>query len=311
MVRAPCCEKVGLNKGKWTAEEDELLVKYIQANGEGSWRSLPKNAATMGTVEEIPGLRGWVEKLLTISPMEVRSWKVSHSRCECWSITTSRHSLARAQEIILSSSSKRKVDRPQDSKDEEERGGNSLVRRLRARRCVISNDEATPPPRPISMVEPEEATLVSSDEATPAAPRDPAEHLFSCGFDNENFGLISEETPLASFPVSVPMEPHLSTPSVVVTAPPKTILTSSFVPTTSTASAKIGSSSGSRSMKQITIEIPADSNLLKKSGQADVWFKPLVGPVEKSKLESHSSLTCMNDIVQSSLKVQTPPFYLM
>lgn len=44
MVRAPCCEKVGLKKGRWTAEEDEILTKYIQANGEGSWRSLPKNA---------------------------------------------------------------------------------------------------------------------------------------------------------------------------------------------------------------------------------------------------------------------------
>ncbi|XP_031496487.1 transcription factor MYB8-like [Nymphaea colorata] len=44
MGRAPCCEKVGLKKGRWTAEEDEILRKYIQENGEGSWRSLPKNA---------------------------------------------------------------------------------------------------------------------------------------------------------------------------------------------------------------------------------------------------------------------------
>lgn len=47
MGRAPCCEKVGLNKGRWTAEEDEKLTKYIQANGEGSWRSLPKNAGLL------------------------------------------------------------------------------------------------------------------------------------------------------------------------------------------------------------------------------------------------------------------------
>lgn len=44
MGRAPCCEKLGLKKGRWTAEEDELLTKYIQVHGEGSWRSLPKNA---------------------------------------------------------------------------------------------------------------------------------------------------------------------------------------------------------------------------------------------------------------------------
>ncbi|CAL9078682.1 unnamed protein product [Musa textilis] len=47
MGRAPCCEKVGLKRGRWTAEEDEILVKYIAANGEGSWRSLPKNAGLL------------------------------------------------------------------------------------------------------------------------------------------------------------------------------------------------------------------------------------------------------------------------
>lgn len=47
MGRAPCCEKVGLKRGRWTAEEDELLRKYIEANGEGSWRVLPKNAGTL------------------------------------------------------------------------------------------------------------------------------------------------------------------------------------------------------------------------------------------------------------------------
>ncbi|CAH2056738.1 unnamed protein product [Thlaspi arvense] len=44
MGRAPCCAKVGLHRGPWTAKEDALLTKYIQAHGEGSWRSLPKKA---------------------------------------------------------------------------------------------------------------------------------------------------------------------------------------------------------------------------------------------------------------------------
>ncbi|EFJ14339.1 hypothetical protein SELMODRAFT_120788, partial [Selaginella moellendorffii] len=44
MGRAPCCEKVGLNRGPWTREEDALLIKYITAHGEGSWRTLPKQA---------------------------------------------------------------------------------------------------------------------------------------------------------------------------------------------------------------------------------------------------------------------------
>ncbi|KAL1190957.1 Transcription factor [Cardamine amara subsp. amara] len=47
MGRAPCCEKIGLKRGRWTAEEDEILNKYIQTNGEGSWRSLPKKAGLL------------------------------------------------------------------------------------------------------------------------------------------------------------------------------------------------------------------------------------------------------------------------
>ncbi|MCL7047819.1 hypothetical protein MKW94_021484 [Papaver nudicaule] len=47
MGRAPCCEKVGLKRGRWTAEEDAILTNYIQAYGEGSWRSLPKNAGLL------------------------------------------------------------------------------------------------------------------------------------------------------------------------------------------------------------------------------------------------------------------------
>nr|QDL88476.1 transcription factor MYB12-like isoform X1 [Cymbidium ensifolium] len=47
MVRAPCCDKKGLKKGRWTVEEDEILMNYIAENGEGSWRSLPKNAGLL------------------------------------------------------------------------------------------------------------------------------------------------------------------------------------------------------------------------------------------------------------------------
>ncbi|KAL4558911.1 hypothetical protein LXL04_037116 [Taraxacum kok-saghyz] len=47
MGRAPCCEKVGLKRGRWTAEEDEILSNYIQAHGEGCWRSLPKYAGLL------------------------------------------------------------------------------------------------------------------------------------------------------------------------------------------------------------------------------------------------------------------------
>ncbi|GER55192.1 Myb-related transcription factor [Striga asiatica] len=47
MGRAPCCEEMGLKKGPWTAEEDQILVGYINRNGHGNWRALPKRAGLL------------------------------------------------------------------------------------------------------------------------------------------------------------------------------------------------------------------------------------------------------------------------
>ncbi|XP_074580791.1 transcription factor MYB30-like [Curcuma longa] len=47
MVRAPCCEKTGLNKGQWTPEEDQVLVEHIMRFGHGNWRALPKQAGLL------------------------------------------------------------------------------------------------------------------------------------------------------------------------------------------------------------------------------------------------------------------------
>ncbi|GFZ12867.1 myb domain protein 5 [Actinidia rufa] len=39
--------KVGMKRGPWTPEEDELLSKYINKEGEGRWRTLPKRAGLL------------------------------------------------------------------------------------------------------------------------------------------------------------------------------------------------------------------------------------------------------------------------
>ncbi|XWS09917.1 hypothetical protein CRYUN_Cryun39dG0031000 [Craigia yunnanensis] len=44
MAKPLCCDKNGLKKGPWTAEEDQKLIDYIQEHGHGRWRTLPKNA---------------------------------------------------------------------------------------------------------------------------------------------------------------------------------------------------------------------------------------------------------------------------
>uniref|UniRef100_A0A453CWF4 Myb-related protein Zm1 n=1 Tax=Aegilops tauschii subsp. strangulata TaxID=200361 RepID=A0A453CWF4_AEGTS len=45
--RAPCCAKVGLNRGSWTPEEDMRLIAYIQKYGHANWRALPKQAGLL------------------------------------------------------------------------------------------------------------------------------------------------------------------------------------------------------------------------------------------------------------------------
>ncbi|XP_052186872.1 transcription factor MYB4-like [Diospyros lotus] len=46
-MRTPCCEKMGLKKGPWTPEEDQILISYIQRFGHGNWRALPKQAGLL------------------------------------------------------------------------------------------------------------------------------------------------------------------------------------------------------------------------------------------------------------------------
>ncbi|KAK9990145.1 hypothetical protein SO802_025130 [Lithocarpus litseifolius] len=47
MGRSPCCDKSHTNKGTWTREEDQRLIAYIKAHGEGCWRSIPKAAGLL------------------------------------------------------------------------------------------------------------------------------------------------------------------------------------------------------------------------------------------------------------------------
>ncbi|WVZ57252.1 hypothetical protein U9M48_007657 [Paspalum notatum var. saurae] len=44
MGRKACGPKEGLNRGSWTAMEDDILVSYIRKHGEGKWGCLPRKA---------------------------------------------------------------------------------------------------------------------------------------------------------------------------------------------------------------------------------------------------------------------------
>ncbi|XP_073000311.1 transcription repressor MYB5-like [Typha latifolia] len=43
----PCCSKVGVKRGPWTADEDEILANFVRQEGEGKWRTLPKRAGLL------------------------------------------------------------------------------------------------------------------------------------------------------------------------------------------------------------------------------------------------------------------------
>ncbi|KAL3630427.1 hypothetical protein CASFOL_023411 [Castilleja foliolosa] len=47
MGRQPCCDKVGLKKGPWTADEDKKLINFILSNGQCCWRAVPKLAGLL------------------------------------------------------------------------------------------------------------------------------------------------------------------------------------------------------------------------------------------------------------------------
>nr|XP_010925547.1 transcription repressor MYB5 [Elaeis guineensis] len=44
---APTASKMGVKRGPWTREEDEVLAKFVRKEGEGRWRTLPHRAGLL------------------------------------------------------------------------------------------------------------------------------------------------------------------------------------------------------------------------------------------------------------------------
>nr|XP_016500506.1 PREDICTED: uncharacterized protein LOC107818937 [Nicotiana tabacum] len=297
---------------------------------------------TMGDVEPIPNFRGWVDSLLKIASREQRTWKSISSlhgwkvKTHGFGIRGMTAEVAMA--IRMSANAALDLDKARallpkrkatKESSEEEEEGTSLITRPRVRRRIIIDDEIENTPARTSTTEP---VLIHSDEdAEPRDNNESIQHLFDSGFGSGELGPVFDEAPLSSFvPISsIPLPtvsislPVLTTsvllpvstapisvPLAVSTAPasaPVLVSTSfpsipSTAPLPSVHHTETGSSSGSMTMRSVTLEVPANHSLLRKTGRADVWLEPLIGDIEKKKMESHSCLTLMNDVVHSTLK---------
>ncbi|XP_070010210.1 uncharacterized protein [Nicotiana sylvestris] len=182
-----------------------------------------------------------------------------------------------------------------------------MVTRPRARRRIVFDDEVEISPRlSVPLTESVETpVIIPDDDVTPHDTHESIDQLFFSGFGSGSLGPVLDEIPLSSFSTLVPVIPSLPTPAVSV--PSFTVFTSSTAPPSTTPPpivhhTEASSSSRSAAMRRVTIEVHVDSSLLRKSGQANIWLEPLISPIEKSNLESHSSLTLMNDIVHATLK---------
>ncbi|XP_070026111.1 chitinase-like protein PB1E7.04c [Nicotiana sylvestris] len=225
-------------------------------------------------------------------------------------------SLERTQATL----SKRKVVEEDSENDEDE--DTSLIARPRVRRHIVSEDEAEVTAVRASLTEP--VRIPSDDETTTRDTNESIQRLFVSGFESGELGPVLDEVPFssfvpplvssASFPIlSVPAPLSISAPLLVSSSLPASSPSTPVIFTSSTAPPSIapppsvqhageGSSSRSLAMRSVTLEVPANNSLLRKSGGADAWLRPLIGDIEKKKMSSHSCLTLVNDIVHSTLK---------
>lgn len=44
MVKSPCCEKISVNRGVQSAEEDGMVLPFVSKHVSSNWTSVPKKS---------------------------------------------------------------------------------------------------------------------------------------------------------------------------------------------------------------------------------------------------------------------------
>ncbi|XP_019239048.1 PREDICTED: putative uncharacterized protein MYH16 [Nicotiana attenuata] len=214
-------------------------------------------------------------------------------------------SLERAQATL----SKRKVVE-EDSEDDGDED-TSLIARPRARRRIISEDEAEiSPARASSLTEP--VTVVSDDETIPRNTNESNQRLFADGFESGELGPVLDEVPLSSsipipsipplvssaslpilsVPASLPISAPLpaSTPSSTPVIFTSSTIPPSIAPPSSVQHAEEGSSRGSLAMRSANLigtELMGRVSLLeKKACESDKTILEAERVAKEAQLEA-------------------------
>ncbi|XP_019248692.1 PREDICTED: protein WEAK CHLOROPLAST MOVEMENT UNDER BLUE LIGHT 1-like [Nicotiana attenuata] len=140
------------------------------------------------------------------------------------------------------------------------------------------------------------------EDTVPRNTNESTQHLFESG----ELGPVFDEVPLSSFaPISsIPLPTvSVSLPALTTSVLSPVLIASTSIPrSTSSVLVPTPTTPVKHDYGSVTLEIPANQSLLRKSGRADTWLQPLIGEIEKNKMQSHSCYTLMNDIVHSTLK---------
>uniref|UniRef100_A0A1U7XPN8 Uncharacterized protein LOC104236263 n=1 Tax=Nicotiana sylvestris TaxID=4096 RepID=A0A1U7XPN8_NICSY len=233
-------------------------------------------APTMGDVEHVPNFRGFGIRGMTAEvAVAIRA------------SSTASLDLEKTRATLP----KRKV--VEESSENEEEENTSLIARPRARRRVIDGDEVEDTPARASISEP--VQILSDEDTTPRGSNESIRRLFVSGFESGEFGPVLDETPLSSSipissipltttsislpilstPVSLPVLVPISAPTVPALTPTTPIVFTSsttppsIVPPPSVQHTEAGSSSRGMAMRSVTLEVPANHSLFRKTGGAD------------------------------------------